>query len=358
MDHVELKQSTNQQKSLFEPDTLQPVGTDLRTDIENEEKGPPLEISIGTVLKNERLRIGLDYGQISEMTKIRPHMLQALENEEWALLPSPIFVKGFVRSYAHAVGLDEQEAVSLYQRAAPIEPIQPKPLGKPVRARKPLSVVMILLLVAMASFYFLWKGYMPGKRTSMRSQVIHPTGNGIASVESIREVPSKAGILSPNEGKEIPVNPVVDRMGASIQREKDLAQKASAPETAAETIGIEPPNDFQKEKAETSPSAETMSTVESEIVSGPEISGLILRADVREKTWIKIFVDEQAPKEYIFSPGANPEWKAKEGLELLIGNAGGISLEFNGEQLKNLGNPGQVVRLRLPEGYRREKLQE
>jgi hypothetical protein len=147
-------------------------------------------------------------------------------------------------------------------------------------------------------------------------------------------------------------------MGASIQREKDLTQTVSAPKTAAETIGTEPPNDFKKEKTEASPSAETMLTVESEIVSRTEIPGLILRADVREKTWIKIFVDDQAPKEYIFSPGANPEWKAKEGLELLIGNAGGIILEFNGEQMKNLGNSGQVVRLSLPEGYRREKLQE
>ena len=45
-------------------------------------------------------------------------------------------------------------------------------------------------------------------------------------------------------------------------------------------------------------------------------------------------------------------------LAELIGNAGGISFEFNGVQVENIGNPGQVVRLSLPEGYKRKKLQD
>lgn len=358
MDHIAFQQRTDRQTSLFEPEAIEPERPGRKPGTENEEKGPPFDISIGAILKDERQKKGLDYGQISEKTKIRPHILQALENEEWDLLPPPFFVKGFVRSYAQAVGLDEQEVVSLYQKAAPVESIQQKPLGEPVRDRKALSVVLILLLLAMASGYFLWKGYMPGKETSMRSQVIYPADNSMANSEPVREVPAMAEILHLNKQKELSAGPVMDSMETSTQTEKGLAQTVPAPEATTGTIDIEPPGDFMDVKAETISSAEQMSAPASETGSGPEIIGLILKANVREKTWVKIFVDEQEPKEYILSPGANPEWEAKEGFELLVGNAGGISLEFNGEQVKDLGNSGQVVRLSLPEGYKRENLQE
>ena len=97
---------------------------------------------------------------------------------------------------------------------------------------------------------------------------------------------------------------------------------------------------------------------EPDISTEPETRELILKANVREKTWVRVFVDDLDPKEYIFTPGSHPEWKAKEGIELLIGNAGGISFEYNDVKVENIGNPGQVVRLSLPEGYKRKKLQD
>jgi cytoskeleton protein RodZ len=77
-----------------------------------------------------------------------------------------------------------------------------------------------------------------------------------------------------------------------------------------------------------------------------------------EKTWIRIFVDGENPKEYIFRPGSKPEWRASAGFELLIGNAGGIKLELNGQEITKLGSPGQVVHLYLPEGYTRTALED
>lgn len=90
-------------------------------------------------------------------------------------------------------------------------------------------------------------------------------------------------------------------------------------------------------------------------VTKPE---LILTASVLEKTWIRVFVDGENPKEYIFNPGSNPVWRASEGFELLIGNAGGIELKLNGQEIKKLGSPGQVVHLNLPEGYIRKALED
>jgi cytoskeleton protein RodZ len=63
-------------------------------------------------------------------------------------------------------------------------------------------------------------------------------------------------------------------------------------------------------------------------------------------------------KEYVFAPSDTPEWEAEKGFELLIGNAGGIVLEFNGKKMDNLGKQGQVVRIKLPEEEERSSARE
>jgi hypothetical protein len=95
---------------------------------------------------------------------------------------------------------------------------------------------------------------------------------------------------------------------------------------------------------------ETASAPVPDAVQAPDSEGLplVLKADVRERTWVRVTVDDQRPKEYIFEPESSPEWRAREGFELVIGNAGGIALEYNGESMEDLGKPGQVIKLRLP----------
>ena len=63
---------------------------------------------------------------------------------------------------------------------------------------------------------------------------------------------------------------------------------------------------------------------------------------------MRIQIDDSAPREYMFEPGNRPEWKARQGFYLIIGNAGGVELTFDGEGIAKLGGPGQVVRMRLP----------
>jgi hypothetical protein len=62
------------------------------------------------------MRDGRDVSEIEELTKIRAKYLRALENEEWALLPGPTFTKGFLRSYAEALGLDARVLIDEYKR--------------------------------------------------------------------------------------------------------------------------------------------------------------------------------------------------------------------------------------------------
>ena len=69
---------------------------------------------IGSSLREARLRQELDFPELEERTKIRPKYLRALEDERFDLLPAPTYVKGFLRSYAEALGLDGQPFVDEY----------------------------------------------------------------------------------------------------------------------------------------------------------------------------------------------------------------------------------------------------
>lgn len=59
---------------------------------------------IGERLKLIRERKGLSYEQIFEITKIQPYILKGIE--EGKSLVSPVFLKGFIRTYASSLGLD------------------------------------------------------------------------------------------------------------------------------------------------------------------------------------------------------------------------------------------------------------
>jgi cytoskeleton protein RodZ len=69
------------------------------------------------------------------------------------------------------------------------------------------------------------------------------------------------------------------------------------------------------------------------------------------RTYIRIYVDDNPPKEYIFQPGSRPQWIAEKGFDILVGNAGGIEFDFNGERITDLGEIGKVIRISFPEGF-------
>ena len=64
--------------------------------------------SVGETLRRERLRAGLDLENISRDTKISVRMLELIEGDRFEKLPGGVFARSFVRQYARAVGLDEE----------------------------------------------------------------------------------------------------------------------------------------------------------------------------------------------------------------------------------------------------------
>lgn len=63
--------------------------------------------------------MGITLETAEERTKIRRKYLEALENENFGLLPGRVYVKGFLKNYGRLLGLDSDMLVSAYEERIP-----------------------------------------------------------------------------------------------------------------------------------------------------------------------------------------------------------------------------------------------
>jgi Helix-turn-helix domain/RodZ C-terminal domain len=71
---------------------------------------------IGSTLREARMRARIDISEVEARTKIRAKYLRAIENEEWDLLPGPVYVRSFLRTYGEYLGLDWRMLIDEYKR--------------------------------------------------------------------------------------------------------------------------------------------------------------------------------------------------------------------------------------------------
>ncbi len=124
----------------------------------------PTNGGFGEYLRHQRELRGLTLEQVVEQTKISLRALRALEAEDWEILPGEAYIRGFVRCYAEAIGLDPNEALYRYEKA--IEPYRAEKDNLSVdksyiepRKRHSLIlwlvlVLILLVIIAFGYFYF------------------------------------------------------------------------------------------------------------------------------------------------------------------------------------------------------------
>jgi cytoskeletal protein RodZ len=123
---------------------------------------------IGSSLREARMRQELDFAVLEERTKIRPKYLRALEDEQFDILPAPTYVKGFLRSYAEALGLDGQPFVDEYNSRFAVGgedeivvrarrmPVQQRH-NRPVRESRIAVVAVVAITIVTALIIAAWK---------------------------------------------------------------------------------------------------------------------------------------------------------------------------------------------------------
>lgn len=76
-----------------------------------------MSLTLGEKLRQAREERGISVSEVAEQTRISPHYIESIENNDFKILPGGIFNKGFIKSFAKYVGVDENEALQDYSRA-------------------------------------------------------------------------------------------------------------------------------------------------------------------------------------------------------------------------------------------------
>jgi cytoskeleton protein RodZ len=159
---------------------------------------------IGSSLRDARVRQELDFAELEERTKIRPKYLRALEEEQFDVLPAPTYVRGFLRSYAEALGLEGQPFVDEYNSRfavgdedAPIRARRVPARRSGGQRRESRIAVLTLLAIAVVTALVIaaWKFggpggeavpglNVPGRNTTPR--VTHARGQATLVVRAVR----------------------------------------------------------------------------------------------------------------------------------------------------------------------------
>ena len=113
----------------------------------------------GDTLKQARNAKGLTYREVELGTRINRHHLQALEEEDFAVLPPLIYQRGIVRNYATYIDLDPGKTLAMYEDARGSDAASElvasvKPLDMP-RHWSP-NFAIIAFMVVMGAVIFAW----------------------------------------------------------------------------------------------------------------------------------------------------------------------------------------------------------
>jgi cytoskeletal protein RodZ len=77
-----------------------------------------MSLTLGEKLRQAREARGITLSEVADQTRISPLYIESIENDDYRALPGGIFNKGFVKSFAKYVGVDEQEALQDYATLA------------------------------------------------------------------------------------------------------------------------------------------------------------------------------------------------------------------------------------------------
>ncbi|HXG83865.1 MAG TPA: helix-turn-helix domain-containing protein [Pyrinomonadaceae bacterium] len=135
-----------------------------------------MSITLGEKLRQAREERGISISEVAEQTRISPLYIKSIEEDDYRTLPGGIFNKGFVKSYAKYVGIDEQEALQDYgalagsqniQRAEDTKTYRSEVLTDDHASKSNLpTIVFAVVILGFMTFGILWLvNYLQNRQT-------------------------------------------------------------------------------------------------------------------------------------------------------------------------------------------------
>lgn len=254
------------------------------------------ELSIGKTLEQARKARGLSIKEVEQATKIRARYLEALEREDFGVLPDAVYVRGFLKTYAGYLGLDgEALSQELKSRRAPRRERQEPAYTPPVKINETAPRPSIPSTAALSG---------AGSRRTW-SKNLYPIALALVILVSI--------------------------VGAFyyVGRGTQLGGGPGAPQPA--------PQENPSGSSNAVPPAN--STTESGAQKGIQVA-----VDVKDSpSWIKIQVDGELALEQTVQPGFSRAFKAQREVDIATGNAGAVFVKVNGQDMGPMGSSGEVL---------------
>ena len=233
--------------------------------------------SVGKTLKKFRESKNLSIEEVSERTRTPKKILSAIEEDRAYEIASPFYAKGFVKSYSKFLDALEEKAVKEYLSGG-----QKK--EEIVSTPKPPRTVAE------------WEWFQKHKRR---------IGFGMLVIFGIWVAFSSFAQLKKF---------VKARNVAAVSR----AAKESASQTQLDSK-------YLTEQGAIATDSEKKEDFELEIIA-------------HYNTWIQVSSNGELLFKGILEKGSKDKWRSKKDIELSLGNAGGVMLKLNGE---DLGSPGR-----------------
>ncbi|MGA1839454.1 MAG: helix-turn-helix domain-containing protein [bacterium] len=356
--------------------------------------------SFGAFIKSEREKKGISLKEISNVTKISHHVLEALESDHVEEFPYPAFAKGFLHTYAKQLGLNSNEIISRYvdfvmntypigkngvlfddrKQLGRVSFDQNKILTRAERIREKRIFPAFIIIVLIVGIWFAWSIFIKQTSLSMNktdrdaflSKKIEKLHAGLPviekeilnSSETDRVMTDESAIENTHEHSSGFENAAI----ASFGIESTLMSGSKIEKSLMETQTAKKEDDelpIEEKKFDTD--GQTEEIVSSEFSSAPLFTALLdARTPVKEAygemvapkkeliikamqmTWIDAKIDNNPNYDFLLYPGDVVKLEAQSKFSLLIGNAGGVTFTYDGEPLGPIGKPEEVVRLNLP----------
>ncbi|MFH4801747.1 cytoskeleton protein RodZ [Vibrio diabolicus] len=111
----------------------------------------PLSIEAGTLLKNKRESLGMSQKQVADRLRLRVSVIEDIENNRFESQQVATFTRGYLRSYAKFVGLDEKMVLTALEQTADVQPqeqeIEMQSFSRKTKDEKHNSRIMLLTWV-------------------------------------------------------------------------------------------------------------------------------------------------------------------------------------------------------------------
>lgn len=293
---------------------------------------------LGHILRQARETKGLSVEEAQEQTRINATYLAAMENGDYAVLPSPVHVRGFLRNYARFLDLDPNPLLERYRQsqnyqpppvannrdgdismASPLPSRGDQPFFDPVNVevgvgsrRDPESAVRLIIIAALIiAVALVANRFLP--------LVVNNKDGSEAITESITGVVQDVF----NNGEEsTPIAEVVED-GSTVNTGLESSEVITSTSRTNEAAVILPTP---------SPTRPALPATMEQIA---------LKLEITERTWLEATIDDEVQFSGIARAGDAFEWTAEEEAKLLTGNAIGIFVTINDIPLGRFGDRGQ-----------------